>query len=253
MTARLLVVADPKMLPALAGGLREAGKFEVVAVSLADAAAAQAAAANADAIAVFYGGPGAPLPAALQVLAPKVRDRGARVIAVLQREQAAQRDECFRAGASDLLFMPIPKDQFVARLAAAVFLAFPAEPGATAAVAVATRSSSSRIDNAKVSPIGVEAAGQLPFKSGDTVRLSWDSAIGNRRVPRHVQHRPARMSQLGRSPRRHAWCRRHFRLLGRPLYRNPRTARAPCPGFSRATAQLPVRPRRNGPRRNRLR
>jgi len=175
VTARLLVVADPKMLPALAGGLREAGKFEVVAVSLADAAAAQAAAANADAIAVFYGGPGAPLPAALQVLAPKVRDRGARVIAVLQREQAAQRDECFRAGASDLLFMPIPKDQFVARLAAAVFLAFPAEPGATAAVAVATRSSSSRIDNAKVSPIGVEAAGQLPFKSGDTVRLSWDS------------------------------------------------------------------------------
>ena len=175
MPARLLVVADPKMLPALAGGLREGGKFEVVAVSLADAAAAQAAAANADAIAVFYGGPGAPLPAALQVLAPKVRDRGARVIAVLQREQAAQRDECFRAGASDLLFMPIPKDQFVARLAAAVFLAFPAEPGATAAVAVATRSSSSRIDNAKVSPIGVEAAGQLPFKSGDTVRLSWDS------------------------------------------------------------------------------
>ena len=175
MPARLLVVADPKMLPALAGGLREGGKFEVVAASLADAAAAQAAAANADAIAVFYGGPGAPLPAALQVLAPKLRDRAARVIAVLQREQAAQRDECFRAGASDLLFMPIPKDQFVARLAASVSLAFPAEPGATAAVAVATRSSSSRIDNAKVSPIGVEAAGPLPFKSGDTVRLSWGS------------------------------------------------------------------------------
>jgi len=32
------------------------------------------------------------------------------VVAVLQREQAAQRDECFRAGASDLLFMPMPKD-----------------------------------------------------------------------------------------------------------------------------------------------
>jgi len=173
--ARLLVVADPKMLPALAGGLREAGRFEVVPVSLADAAAAQAAAANADAVAVFYGGPGAPLPVALQALAPKVRDRGARVIAVLQREQAAQRDECFRAGASDLLFMPIPKDQFVARLAASVVLAFPAEPGATAAVTVATRNSSSRIDNAKVSPNGVEAAGQLPLKSGDTVRLSWGS------------------------------------------------------------------------------
>jgi DNA-binding NarL/FixJ family response regulator len=173
--ARLLVVADPKMLPALAGGLREGGTFEVVAISLADAEAAQAAAVNADAVAVFYGGPGAPLPATLQALAPKVRDRGARVIAVLQREQAAQRDECFRAGASDLLFMPIPKDQFVARLAASVSLAFPAEAGATAAVSVATRSSSSRIDNAKVSPTGVEAAGQLPLKNGDTVRLSWGS------------------------------------------------------------------------------
>jgi len=171
--ARLLVVADPKMLPALAGGLREGGKFEVVAVSLADAAAAQAAATNADAVAIFYGGPGAPLPAALQALAPKARDRGARVIAVLQREQAGQRDECFRAGASDVLFMPIPKDQFVARLAASVFLAFPGEPGAMAAVAVATRSSSFRIED--VSPNGVEATGQLPFKSGDTVRLSWGS------------------------------------------------------------------------------
>src|SRR5438477_10274949 len=161
------------MLPALAGGLREAGKFEVVAVSLADAAAAQAAAANADAIAVFYGGPGAPLPAALQVLAPKVRDRGARVIAVLQREQAAHRDECFRAGASDLLFMPIPKDQFVARLARSVALAFSQDGGASAAVAVATRGSTSRLDRAAVSALGVEAPVQLPIKAGETVRLSW--------------------------------------------------------------------------------
>src|SRR5438477_8081351 len=151
------------MLPALAGGLREAGKFEVVAVSRADAATAQAAAANADAIAVFYGGPGAPLPAALQVLAPKVRDRGARVIAVLQREQIAQRDECFRAGASDLLFMPTPKDQFVARLSASLALAFTSDAGAPAHVAVATRGSSSRLDRATVSPSGVESPGQLPL------------------------------------------------------------------------------------------
>ena len=173
MPARLLVVADPKMLLALAGGLRDGGKFDVVTVPIADLAGAQTVAASADAVAVFYGSPGAPLPASLQALAPKVRERGGRVIAVLQREQAAQRDECFRAGASDLLFMPIPKDQFVARLAASVFLAFPAEPGAIAAVAVATRSSSLRIDNAMVSPHGVEAPGQLPLKSGETVRLSW--------------------------------------------------------------------------------
>ena len=165
MPARLLVVADPKMLPALAGGLRESGKFDVVAASLADAAA-EAAATSADAAVVFYGSPGAPLPAALQALASKVRDRGGRVIAVVQREQAAQRDECFRAGASDLLFMPIPKDQFVARLTASIFLAFPAEPGAISAVAVATRISTSRIDTAMVSPNGVEAGGPLPLKSG---------------------------------------------------------------------------------------
>src|SRR5881398_2569949 len=161
------------MLPALAGGLREAGKFEVVAVSLADAAAAQAAAANADAIAVFYGGPGAPLPAALQVLAPKVRDRGARVLAVLQKEQAAQRDECFRAGASDLLFMPMPKEQFMARLAGAVGLTWSQEVGASAPVSVATRTAASKLDQATVSAAGVESPSQLPVEAGETVRVAW--------------------------------------------------------------------------------
>ena len=121
---RLLILGDPKMLPALAGGLRDGGRFDVTGVSLAEPAAAQAAAAGADAVALFYGAPGAPLAAALQVLAPKVRERGGRLVAVLQREQAGQRDECFRAGASDLLYMPTPKDQFVDRLAGSVALVF---------------------------------------------------------------------------------------------------------------------------------
>jgi hypothetical protein len=161
------------MIPALAGGLRDGGRFDVTAVSLAEPAVAQAAVERAEALAVFYGAPGAPLSAALQALAPKLRERAGRVVAVLQREQAAQRDECFRAGASDLLFMPMPKDQFVARLAASVGLAFAQEVGAPAAVAVAARGSSSRLDRATVSPAGVEAPSQLPLKAGDTVRVSW--------------------------------------------------------------------------------
>ena len=170
---RLLILADPKMIPALAGGLRDGGRFDVTAVSLAEPGVAQAAADRAEALAVFYGAPGAPLSAALQALAPKLRERGGRVVAVLQREQAAQRDECFRAGASDLLFMPMPKDQFVARLAGSVGLAFAQEGGAPAAVALAARGSSSRLDQATVSPVGVEAPSQLPLKAGDTVRVSW--------------------------------------------------------------------------------
>jgi len=161
------------MIPALASGLRDGGRFDVTAVSLAEPGVAQAAADRAEALAVFYGAPGAPLSAALQALAPKLRERGGRVVAVLQREQAAQRDECFRAGASDLLFMPMPKDQFVARLASSVGLAFAQEGGAPAAVAVAARGSSSRLDQATVSPAGVEAPSQLPLKAGDTVRVSW--------------------------------------------------------------------------------
>ena len=170
---RLLILADPKMIPALAGGLRDGGRFDVTAVSLAEQGAAQAAIDRAEALAVFYGAPGAPLSIALQALAPKLRERGGRVVAVLQREQAAQRDECFRAGASDLLFMPMPKDQFVARLAASVGLAFAQDGGAPAAVAVAARGSSSRLDRATVSQAGVEAPSQLPLKAGDTVRVSW--------------------------------------------------------------------------------
>jgi CheY-like chemotaxis protein len=170
---RLLVLADPKLLPALAAGLREGGRFDVVAVSLADPAAAQGAAETVDSVALFYGMAGAALPVAIQALAPKIRQRGGRVVAVLQREQGTQRDECFRFGASDILFMPIPKDQFVDRLAAAVGLAFHSEPGASASVAVSTRSASLRLDAATVSPAGVESASSLPIKAGDTVRLSW--------------------------------------------------------------------------------
>ena len=161
MPPRLLIVADPKMLPALSGGLREGGRFDVQAVPLPDLAAAVTAAETVDAVAIFYGAPTSPLPASLQALAPKVRERGARLVAVLQREQAPHRDECFRAGASDVLFMPVPKEQFVARLAASVDLAFPPDPGASnLTVFVATRSLSSRFERATISAIGVEAASQ---------------------------------------------------------------------------------------------
>jgi len=170
---RLLVVADSKMLAALAAGLRDGGKFDVLPVPLGDAASAQAAAASADALALFYGAPDKPLPAALQALAPKVRERGGRVVAVLQREQTAQRDECFRAGASDLLFMPMPKDQFLARLVAAVGLSWSPEAGTPAPVSISTRTSTARMEYAAISAAGIEAPGELPVKSGETVRLSW--------------------------------------------------------------------------------
>jgi len=170
---RLLIIADPKMLPALANGLRDSGKFDVVAVPLTDVATAQAAAERADAVALFYGAPDKPLPAALQVLAPKVRDRGARLVAVLQRDQAAQRDDCFRAGASDLLFMPMPKEQFVSRLLGSIGLSWGPEGGALAPVSVATRTVTTQVEAAAITPAGVEAPGDLPLKAGETVRLSW--------------------------------------------------------------------------------
>jgi CheY-like chemotaxis protein len=170
---RLLVIADSKMLPALTSGLREGGRFDVTAMPLSDVAAVQTAADGADAVALFYGAPGAPLPAALQALAPRVRQRGGRLVAVLQREQAAQRDECFRAGASDLLFMPMPKDQFVRRLEGSLGLSWNCQEGSPSPVAVATRNAASRVDEAKVCPDGIEAASELPLKAGDTVRLSW--------------------------------------------------------------------------------
>lgn len=145
----------------------------MTAVSLSDAAAVQAAADGADAVALFYGAPGATLPSALQALAPRMRQRGGRLVAVLQREQAAQRDDCFRAGASDLLFMPMPKEQFVSRLEGSLGLSWSCQEGSPSPVAVATRNAASRVDEAKVCPSGIEATSELPLKAGDTVRLSW--------------------------------------------------------------------------------
>lgn len=170
---RLLVIADSKMLPALTNGLRDGARFDVEAVPLSDPAGAQAAAQSADAVALFYGAPGAPLPAALQTLSPKVRERGGRVVAVLQREQLKHRDECFRAGASDLLFMPMAKEQFVARLQGSLELSWAADGGAPVPVSVATRKSASRLDQARVCASGVEAPTELSLKPGETVRLQW--------------------------------------------------------------------------------
>src|SRR6266849_5607379 len=160
------------MLPALASGLREGGRFDVLTLPFGDAGAG-AAAQRADALAVFYGAADLTVQAALQGLAPAVRGRGGRVVAVLQREQAAERDDCFMAGASDLLFMPMPKEQFVARLADAVLLSYAAERGATAAVQVGARGNLVPLAQATVTPSGVHAAAALPFQPGETVRLSW--------------------------------------------------------------------------------
>ncbi len=169
---RLLVLADPKMLPALASGLREGGRFDVLTLPFGDAGAG-AAAQRADALAVFYGAADLTVQAALQGLAPAVRGRGGRVVAVLQREQAAERDDCFMAGASDLLFMPMPKEQFVARLADAVLLSYAVERGAAAAAQVGARGNLVPLAQATVTPSGVHAAAALPFQPGETVRLSW--------------------------------------------------------------------------------
>ena len=57
------------MLPALASGLREGGRFDVLTLPFGDAGAS-AAAQRADALAVFYGMPDRPLQTALQALAP---------------------------------------------------------------------------------------------------------------------------------------------------------------------------------------
>src|SRR5712691_1707926 len=151
------------MLAALANGLREGGKFDVLTVPLAEIASAEAPAERADALVIFYGTPDKALPAALQALSPKVR----------QREQAALRDECFKAGASDLLYMPMPKDQFLARLVSSVGLSWAPEAGTPAAVSVATRTATSKVEYAAVSPAGVESPGELPMKTGETVRVTW--------------------------------------------------------------------------------
>src|SRR3954467_11821920 len=169
---RLLILADPKMLSALANGLREGGRFDVLPVPLSDGGAAAAAAQRADAVAVFYGAPGRPLAATVQMLAAAVRGKGGRIFAVLQREAAAQRDECFRAGASDLLFMPMSKDQFVSRLEAAVALAYVPDKGPAADVQVSSRTAQVTLPRAVVTAAGVHAPTAVPFLPGETVRLS---------------------------------------------------------------------------------
>jgi hypothetical protein len=190
---RLLVVADSKMLPALADGLREGARFDVATASLTDPVAAQTAAAEAEAVALFYGGP-----VAVQALAARLRERGGRVVAVLQREQLAQRDDCFRAGASELLFMPMPKDQFVSRLAQACELSFETASGAAADVSVATRSTTLQLAGAQVTGAGIEAAGDLPFKAGETVRLTFASFQAWGLVARAAG--PARIRFAGLTP-----------------------------------------------------
>src|SRR5215510_14615668 len=162
------------MLPALASGLREGSRFDVLTLPFGDAGAG-AAAQRADAVAVFYGVPDKSVQAALQALAPAVRGRGGRVIAVLQREQAAQRDDCFKAGASDILFMPMPKERFVARLADAVGFSYAQDQGASAAVQVGARGNLVPLAEATVTPSGVHASAALPFQPGETVRLSWEA------------------------------------------------------------------------------
>jgi hypothetical protein len=162
------------MLPALANGLREGGRFDVLPVPLSDGGAAAAAAPRADAVAVFYGAPGRPLASTVQMLAEAVRGKGGRIIAVLQREAVAQRDECFRAGASDLLFMPMSKDQFVSRLEGAVALAYSLDQGPAADVQVSSRSAQVKLQRAVVTPAGIHASTAVPFLPGETVRLSLD-------------------------------------------------------------------------------
>ncbi|HEX4386078.1 MAG TPA: hypothetical protein VH083_24135 [Myxococcales bacterium] len=156
------------MLAALANGLREGAAFDVAVASVAEPAAAQAAAAEADAVVLFYGGP-----AAVQALAAKLRDRGGRLVAVLQASQHPQRDDCFRAGASDLLFMPMPKDQFVTRLQQSCGLAFESAEGAHVKVTAAARNANVELEDATVIAGGIESAAATPFKAGDTVRLTF--------------------------------------------------------------------------------
>ena len=164
------------MLQALANGLREGGRFEVVPTSIGDLTAAQVACEKADALALFYGSPDKPLAAVLQQLAPALRERGARVVAVLRKDQAPQRDDCFRAGASDVLFMPLPKEQFVSRLADAVALGFSGEGGLGAEVSVSTRAATHKLEGSAVVAGGVLAPAGPELSAGETVRLAWSSA-----------------------------------------------------------------------------
>jgi DNA-binding NarL/FixJ family response regulator len=171
---RLVVTADPKMLSALSAGLREGGRFEVTALPLSDLGAVQAAATVADALAVFYGSAERPLIATLQEAAPAVRERGVRVVAVLQKDQTPMRDDCFRAGASEVLFMPMPREQFVQRLADAVGLSFAGEGGRPAQEAtVSTRTASLPLEAAALTPSGLVAPAGPELGAGQSVRLAW--------------------------------------------------------------------------------
>jgi DNA-binding NarL/FixJ family response regulator len=175
--SRLLVVADPKMLSALASGLRESTAFEVAVHSFADAGALASAASQAEALALFYGTAERPLPSWLQDLAPAARERGVRVVAVLQKDQAALRDSCFRAGASEVLFMPAPKEQFRAQLAEALALAYPGGPGKQAKVSLSTRTASAKLEAAVVTSAGIHAPAKVDFRAGETVRLGWAAGV----------------------------------------------------------------------------
>jgi hypothetical protein len=126
-------------------------------------------------VAVFYGAPGRPLASTVQMLAAAVRGKGGRIVAVLQRDAVAQRDECFRAGASDLLFMPMSKEQFVGRLEGAVALAYSPDEGPAADVQVSSRTAQVKLQGAVVTPAGVHASTAVPFLPGETVRLVIDA------------------------------------------------------------------------------
>ncbi len=120
------------------------GASEITTAALAEASALAPLAEVAEVVAVFYGTKQFPIAPLLAQLAPGVRARGAHFIAVLQRDQFALRDACFQAGASDLLFMPMPKEQFVARLHEAGSLACAEESGLGAQVTLVTRERGNR-------------------------------------------------------------------------------------------------------------
>jgi DNA-binding NarL/FixJ family response regulator len=175
---RLLVVAEPKMLNALANGLRVGGRFEIATAQFSEPAALEPLTAQAEVVALFYGSKQFPLVESIQALSQGIRARGGQLIAVLQKDQAQQRDECLHAGASDLLFMPMPKDQFVARLFDAASRAFAETEGHPAQVTVLRKGSAPRTHqiDAKVVLSGVVASGGPKLDAGETVQLSWKGA-----------------------------------------------------------------------------
>src|SRR5207302_8906876 len=84
---RVVIVAEPKMLHALAAGLREGGRFEVATAGTPDEAKALLA-HPARAVVVFYGSQQWPMPGALQSLGT-AREPGPAPVAVLRKAQAA--------------------------------------------------------------------------------------------------------------------------------------------------------------------